>query len=163
MDGFYPASTYPFACNGLLGITQVILVIYGKKISDTTRLVPGFLITAIIMILLPILANQGGAFGYWSCFWVLLLFFGVFFGACRLTVFQMAAAFPFKYMGAVMVGNGAAGLGSNFFRAATLLVFPTDGGEDNEFYGAMSIFVFAAIVEILCMFAQFYVRKNEFA
>ena len=104
MDGFYPASTYPFACYGGIGITQVILVIYRKKISDTTRLVSSFLVTAIIMILLPILANQGGAFGYWSCFWVLLLFFGVSGGAIRITVFQMAAAFPFKYIGVVMVG-----------------------------------------------------------
>ena len=84
-------------------------------------------------------------------------------GACQGTVFQMAAAFPFKYMGAVMVGNGMAGIGSNFFRAITLFVFPSDGGENNEFYGALSIFIFSSVVMLLCGLTQLYVRKNEYA
>ena len=66
-------------------------------------------------------------------------------------------------MGAVMVGNGIAGIGSNFFRAGTLLVFPSDGGENNEFYGALSIFIFSSIVMVLCGLTQLYVRKNEYA
>ena len=75
----------------------------------------------------------------------------------------MAAAFPFKYMGAVMVGNGIAGLGSNFFRAFTLVMFPANDGVDNEFYGALTLFLFSATVMIICAITQLYVRKNKFA
>lgn len=75
----------------------------------------------------------------------------------------MAAAFPFKYMGAVMVGNGIAGLGSNFFRAFTLVVFPSDGGPNNEFYGSLLIFSFTAATMIICALIQLYFRKNPYA
>ena len=65
----------------------------------------------------------------------------------------MAAAFPFKYMGAVMVGNGVAGIGSNLVRAATLKAFPADGGPDNQFYGALAMFGVSLVILILCALA----------
>ena len=162
MPGYFPASTYPFAINSCLGVMQIILVIYGQNLSNTTKLVPSFILTGVIMLILPYLANIGGSTAYWSCFFALIVL-GAFQGATQGTVFTMAAEFPFKYMGAVMVGNGLAGIGSNFFRGATLVVFPSDGGDKNEFYGALAIFIFSTIIVVLCGLAQLYVRNSEFA
>ena len=75
----------------------------------------------------------------------------------------MAAAFPFKYMGVLIVGIGSAGLFSNFFRAFTLVVFPSDGGPNNEFYGSLLIFFFTAATMIICALTQLYLRTNSFA
>ena len=152
MPGYLPASTYPFAVNSTVGLIQIILVVYGAKISNTMRLIPCFIIVGIIMVILPFLADMGGAAAYWSCFGTLILL-GIFYGATQGTVFAMAAAFPFKYMGAVMVGNGVAGLGSNLVRAATLKAFPADGGPDNEFYGALAMFGVSLVILILCALA----------
>ena len=100
MPGFLPASTYPFAINSFLGVVQIVLVIYGQNITNTIKLVPSFIMTGVIMMILPFLANIGGSTAYWSCF-VILIFLGAFQGATQGTVFAMAAAFPFKYIGAV--------------------------------------------------------------
>ena len=114
------------------------------------------------MLILPFIANIGGSTAYWSCFFVLILL-GALQGTTQGTVFTMAAAFPFKYIGAVMVGNGIAGIGSNLFRAATLIAFPSSGGPNNEFYGALTLFIFSAIIMVICALAQIYVRNSEFA
>ena len=114
------------------------------------------------MLMLPYLASIGGSTAYWSCF-IVLIVLGVFQGVVQGTVFTMAAAFPFKYIGAVMVGNGLAGIGSNFFRGATLVAFPSDGGDNNDFKGALALFIFSTIIVVLCALAQLYVRKSEFA
>ena len=70
----------------------------------------------------------------------------------------MAARMPFKYMGAVMVGNAIAGIGSNILRAITIVSFPTDDGENNEFYGALTFFFVSNVIILLCAIAQLYVR-----
>ena len=114
------------------------------------------------MLILPFIANIGGSTAYWSCF-IVLIFLGALQGIAQGTVFTMAAAFPFKYIGAVMVGNGLAGIGSNLFRGATLIVFPADGGVNNEFYGALTLFIFSAVIMVLCALAQIYIRNSEFA
>ena len=152
MTGYLPASTYPFAVNFCVGLIQIVLVVYGSKISNTMRLVPCFIIVGIIMVILPFLANIGGAVAYWSCFSI-LVFLGIFYGAAQGTVFAMAAAFPFKYMGAVMVGNGIAGIGSNLVRAATLKAFPADEGVNNQFYGALTMFSVSLLIMVLCAVA----------
>ena len=39
-------------------------------------------------------------------------------------MFTMAANLPFKYMGAVMFGNGMSAIGCNILRAITIAAFP---------------------------------------
>ena len=80
MPGYLPASTYPFAVNSTVGLIQIILMVYGAKISNTMRLIPCFIIVGIIMVILPFLANMGGATAFWSCFCTLILL-GIGIGA----------------------------------------------------------------------------------
>jgi len=59
---------------------------------------------------------------------------------------------PFKYMAAVMLGNGLSGILCNIVRALTLFAFPAsktvDGvlieNKDNSFYGALVFFSLSA-------------------
>ena len=76
-----PGSTYPFAANILLFIMQVMTVIYGFKISFSLRLVSTFLGLAAFLIAVPLFANVGGTFAYYSVF-VLCLIYGLFCGVC---------------------------------------------------------------------------------
>ena len=61
----------------------------------------------------------------------------------------MAGVLPFKFMGAVMLGNGIAGVASNILRALTLIIWPAGTG-NNEFKGALAFFLFAAVFEVIC-------------
>jgi len=66
-------------------------------------------------------------------------------------------------MGAVMFGNGIAGIGSNILRALTLIIFPADDDPQNSFRGALTIFMIAFFVEALSVLAQVCLRKNAYA
>jgi hypothetical protein len=67
-------------------------------------------------------------------------------------VFGLAGGLPFRYMAAVMLGNGIVGIASNVLRAVTLMSFPaTKNGvnnKENSFNGAM---VFFAICGGFCI------------
>jgi hypothetical protein len=82
------------------------------------------MIQALVLVLIPVLANIGGAVGYWSVFGI-LFFFGLINGICVASSFSMAGGLPFKYMGAMMLGQGISGISSNIFRAITLIIWPT--------------------------------------
>lgn len=69
-----PQTVYPFAVNGLLLISQIWVIVYGGKYSFTLRIVSTFMISAIILVAVPLLAHIGGAVAFWSVFAVLFVF-----------------------------------------------------------------------------------------
>ena len=71
----------------------MLLVIYGQNISFSKRLIPGFAVCAVLMILIPLAANVGGSTG-WYLMVVAMLVLGVANGASQISAFTMAAAFP---------------------------------------------------------------------
>ena len=75
------------------------------------------------MAILPFLANLKNGAGYWSVFAVLFVF-GWISGVVQASVFSMAGGLPFKYMAALMLGQGVAGISSNIMRALTLYFWP---------------------------------------
>ena len=107
---------------------------------------------AITMIALPLLAKVGGGLGFYMCTLV-LVFNGLASGACQGTIYGMAAAFPPKYMGAVMFGNGLAGIGSNILRGIVIVIWPESDGEDSAFKATFTLYMIAFGVEALCALA----------
>jgi solute carrier family 29 (equilibrative nucleoside transporter), member 1/2/3 len=162
MPGYHPETVYAFAVNGLLLAAQVWVVIVANKYSYTKRLVITFVLMSLTLILVPLVANVGEGAGFWGCFSV-LLGFGLVSGVCQASVFALAAGLPFKYMGAVMLGNGISGIGSNSVRALTLVIWPADEKEENQFIGALVFCILAACYMVICALAQLYLRKNEYA
>jgi phosphatidylglycerophosphate synthase len=81
------------------------------------------MIQAIVMVLIPIIANIGGKIGYWSWFAILMIF-GLISGIGIASVFSLAGGLPPKYMGAVVLGNGITGFVVNVLRAITLELWP---------------------------------------
>ena len=117
---------------------------------------------AVTMIVLPFLCNIGGSSAFWSCN-VVLVFYGVACGAAQGSTYMMGAQFPFKYMAAIMLGNGISGFGSNVLRACTLWIWPADKDPDNSFHGALAIYLFTFFIEVFCAVATLYLRNNAFA
>lgn len=156
MPNHEPASSYPFAVNFLCLIAQIFNAVYGHKFTYTKRLVPCFIVCMLTMVSLPYLGSfSNEASAYWSCFWALFIF-GWFSGVAQGAIFGMAAAFPFKYMGAVMFGNGISGIGANGFRALTMLIWDSTGpdkqvNDDNLFKGTLVFFILCAGFLGLCL------------
>lgn len=114
------------------------------------RISGGFLVIAVLMIILPFTTNYMGATdGFFTDIGILVIF-GAMGGIVQGSVFGLAGMLPFKYMGAVMFGNGLSGITLNVLRAITLAAFPP-GGEDsnNDFLGSLVYFILAAIILVI--------------
>jgi equilibrative nucleoside transporter 1/2/3 len=133
------------------------------------RISGGFLFIAVLMIILPLVANYlDPTPGFYSCL-VVLFFFGAIGGIVQGSVFGLAGMLPGKFMGAVMFGNGLSGISINVMRAVCLSIFPPKTGSNNNFYGALVYFILAAILLVFSSFAfiyfiklpiiQYYIRK----
>lgn len=71
--------------------------------------------------------------------------------------------FPFKYMGAVMFGNGMSGIILNALRAICLAIFPPVKGSDNNFKGSLVYFILAAIILVLSAAGMVLFMRLPFA
>jgi nitrate/nitrite transporter NarK len=152
---------WPFIINAPLWMTQVFLVVYGQNITYSQRVIPGFIIMSVCMIIIPILCQVGSSTGFYTTD-VMLFILGIASGMCQGTVYQMAAAFPPEYMAAVMFGNGLSGFGTVCLRAVTILIWPSDESDQNEFKGALALYIFAFFVLALCALSMVCVRKNNY-
>lgn len=154
---------FGFAVNGLLTFVQVLIMLYGTNISYVTRISGGYSCIAILMIILPLVANFLEPLpGFAVCF-SLLLIFGALGGIVQGSVFALAGMFPGKYIGAVMFGNGISGITMNVLRAICLAIFPPRTGSDNNFKGSIIYFVLATIILVLSAIGMVVFMKLPFA
>jgi len=58
MKEYHPSSVFGFAVNGLIMFTSVWTMVYGSKVSYVTRISGGYMITAVLMILLPFVTEN---------------------------------------------------------------------------------------------------------
>ena len=75
----------------------------------------------------------------------------------------MAGMFPFKYMGAVMFGNGLSGITLNLLRAVCLAIFPPIKGSDNNFKGSLVYFILAAVILVIAAIGMVIFMRLPFA
>jgi hypothetical protein len=149
MTGYKPVFIYPFAVNGFLSVTQIIMIVYGHHLSDRFKVQIGFLLASILIIMLPFACNQEPSGAFWSCFSILLIF-GVINGMMQGQVFGLASILPQKYMGAVMLGNGFSGITMTVLNAILLAILP---GEVNYYLNALIFFSLACLILLICSFA----------
>ena len=167
LDGYDPVFVFPLALNGPNFIFILVMVAVGDKISPVKRVCVSFLINFAICLILPILTV---VFDITAAFYTdiaILVIFGSATAVVQGGVFGFAGVFPLKYTGAVMFGQGVAGLTVNGLRAICLLIWPPDkdlGREDkNSLYGTLVYFGLSGIVLLIGCAAMLYLRTNPFA
>jgi uncharacterized membrane protein len=76
MVGYKPGFVYPFAVNGLLSVTQVLMIIYGHHLSNRFKVQIGFILASMLTISLPFAShlNEDPGNAFWTCFFILLGF-----------------------------------------------------------------------------------------
>jgi hypothetical protein len=96
--------------------------------------------------------------GFIVCILILLVF-SVFSGCLQASVFGVGAQLPFKYMGAIMFGNGISGISTNIIQVICLLSFPDP---DQQFISTMVYFIISAFILVLCAISAFVMHRNPF-
>ena len=160
MTGYRPEFVYPFAVNGLLAVTQLIMVFYGYKFSNRLKLQLGFFMAALVMFSLPFSSHLGKSptQKYWTSFGI-LFFFGFISGIVQGQTFSLAGAFPFKYMGAVMFGNGVSGISVNVLKAILQIIMPET---EKMFTQSLIFFILSGCILLACSLMFSVANKNEF-
>jgi hypothetical protein len=134
----------------------------GGKYSFTTRIAWTFVLSGVVLILFPILANLGGSLGFWLVFFD-LFFFSIVSGICRASIYALCADLPYRYMGAVMFGSGISGILSNVLRALSLVIWPISDDPTNAYTGVLAYSLLAAAILLFCGLGQYFLQRNEFA
>ena len=121
-----PITIYPFAVHFLIVFGMMYVVIRGPKSgSYNFRITLSYVVSAIILLMIPFLAEVGDTAGFWLVLTALVIF-GWFAGLGQGAVYALAGGMPFKYIAAIMLGQGISGIFSNVLRTITLCVFPDD-------------------------------------
>jgi hypothetical protein len=94
---------------------------------------------------------------------LLLTVFGMFLGMNAGSVYSMAGGLPPKYMGALFLGQGIAGIGAVVLRASSLVMWPTNAASDNFYIGCMAYVLVTSGFIMFCGMLQFRLKHNDFA
>lgn len=148
---------FGFAVNGLLVFTSIANMIYGHQFSYVLRISGGYLITAALMLVLPLTTNALEAGSAFAADISILVVFGVIGGVVQSSTFALGGMLPGKYMGAIMLGNGLSGITLNVCRAITLAAIP-----DDYYMGALIYFILAALILVVCAFAHWKFQQLPF-
>ena len=120
MPTFYPASTFPFALQVLLFFGSLFFTVFKDRwIRTDIQFFMSFGIQAVLLTMMPILANIGGPTGYWTMFFALVVD-GWFAGISQGVVYFENAKLPGKYIAIFLASQGLAGIFSNVLRFVTL-------------------------------------------
>lgn len=171
MPDYQPLSTYPFAMNSSLFIGGLYFTFNGSKLCFSTTIVLTFILQGVIMLILPLTANLGGAVAYWLCFLELFIY-GLLSGICQSACYSYNAKLPARYIAVFLTSHGVAGIFSNVLRLVSLFIWPvateaaTSAEEvdtTNALKSCMFIQCSGVMVVLMCVPAQLYLNKNTFA
>jgi hypothetical protein len=65
---------------------------------------------------------------------------------------------PFKYIGAIMLGNGLSGISTNVLECICLLSFPPE----DQFQSTLVYFILSAVILMACAVGTVVISKNKF-
>jgi solute carrier family 29 (equilibrative nucleoside transporter), member 1/2/3 len=157
MPEYHPSSVFGFAVNGLLVFTSIWNMVYGHKYSFVSRISGGYIIIAVLMIVLPLVTNALHSGQAFAADIGILTIFGVVGGIVQSSTFALGGILPGKYMGAIMFGNGISGITLNVCRAICLIAIP-----DDIYLGSLIYFVLAALILVVCAIGQWKFQTLEF-
>ena len=168
MPDYQPMSTYPFAMTSSLFIGSLWYTFYGSQYAFSKLIVTTFLTQALIMFLLPFIANIGGSTAYYSCGFLLFIL-GLFLGVCETACFAYNAKLPSSYIAIFLTSQGLAGIFSNMVRLASLWLWPIIDGDtqstaaSSAFKACLFMQCSGILVLLLCLPAQIALSRNRFA
>ena len=139
-------------------------IFLAKYLSLKLRLITGLLFVFGLTLTMPFIVRYLSEDTAWVIILIIIVVYGIASSFVQGGIFGFAGIFPFKYTGAVMLGNGFSGLAMNGFRMICLAIFPpsndTSSSDDNAFIGWLIYFAIASLLVICCIFWIFLGLKN---
>ena len=103
MRAYKPSSVFGFAVNGLMIFSSIWTMLYGHKLSFVTKISVGYLIIAVLMIVLPLVTERLEAGNAFAADMSILFLFGLVGGVVQGSTFALGGILPRRYMGAIML------------------------------------------------------------
>lgn len=162
-----PNFTFSLTLNAPNFIFNFVGIFAAKHVSLKLRFIVGLIWIFGLTLAMPFVTeylNEGLA---WGIILPTIAVLGIANSFVQGGAFGFAGMFPFKYTGAVMLGNGFSGLSLNILRMICLAIFPPSNDDDSEdnsaFIGCLIYFAIASIVVILNIIGYLWVCKTDFA
>lgn len=142
---------------------QFVMLGIGAKIPLTIRMLWTFLPVAAVMVIVPFVPNFVEATGSRLGITLALVFLS---GMCSAVGFNciigLASEFPPEYVGAVMTGQGVAGVVVGVIRIVTKAAYSSNPVA-GIFPSTLIYFILACVVEMLCIASYFLLLRLPFA
>ncbi|KAL6046313.1 Equilibrative nucleoside transporter 1 [Balamuthia mandrillaris] len=151
-DDFPFAFALALAYNYPSVISLLLSIRFGPKFSFTSRILFGLLVNCLVMIVVPLIKVSGVPTTASLC----LTLFAAFVTGCAQAVLfggvlGLASLFPPTYVGAVMSGNGVAGIGVGLLRIITKAAFP-----HALFTSAVIYFAISGAIMLMCAISYIF-------
>ena len=165
--GYKPDFVFGLTINCPNFVFNFLGIFYARYISLKTRIISGFLGIFCLTISMPFVTRYVEEDTAWIIMLIIIVIYGISSSFAGGAVFGLAGVFPFKYTGAVMLGNGFSGLTMNALRMIWLAIFPpsddNSSADNNAFIGCLIYFSIASLIVIWCIFGFLWVSRTEFA
>lgn len=150
---YNPGFTFSLTLNAPNFAFNFLGIFLVRYISLKLRLVVGLVFIFFLILAMPFVANFMSESAGWAITLLIIAVMGIANSFVQGGVFGFAGIFPFKYTGAVMLGNGLSGLSMNLFRMITLLIFPPSDNDDpndhSAFIGCLIYFIIANVMVVM--------------
>eukprot|EP00742_Colponemidia_sp_Colp-10_P001687 GILJ01001808.1.p1 GENE.GILJ01001808.1~~GILJ01001808.1.p1 ORF type:complete len:449 (-),score=62.99 GILJ01001808.1:160-1506(-) len=143
--------TVAYMCPNLFGL--IFVVLFGPRFSFFSRIVSGFTIFLVALFTIPFIDSAIGCM-------VLVCILGFSDAIVQGSIYGLAGQFNSRYIGAVMAGNGVAGLVVSCLRLLTKGIFISNE-TDGPRYSAYLYFAIAAFVNFLCIVVYWFVLDRS--
>lgn len=140
-------------------IFQPLTILYGHKFTFNHRIIPSYIIVALVLGLTPIIVELTSEDLGFIIICILTVFAGMVNAIGQTSVFGLAGTLPNEYTNAVMLGNGLSGLSITCLRLICLGIFTQNS--EGYLHSTELYFGISAVVLILCVFAQMHLMKHE--
>ena len=139
-------------------IFQPLTVRYGHLVTFNFRIIIPYIAMGILLAITPIVVDFSALWVGFALMCVISLVIGAFNAVAQTSVFGLAATLPDRYTGAVMVGNGVAGVLICVLRVICLAAMPSD-----LLLSVIIYFAVSGVVLVVCMVSQWLLMHDSFA
>mmetsp|Transcript_24808 Transcript_24808/g.62273 ORF Transcript_24808/g.62273 Transcript_24808/m.62273 type:complete len:507 (-) Transcript_24808:68-1588(-) len=143
-------------------LTLLLNVKFGPKFTFQSRIITGFAVNFVVLSMVPVITSLD--ISTTLSMWLVLggvFISGTFSAMLFGSVMGLGSIFPPKYVGAVMSGNGVAGILAGAIRIITKLALPDDLKGSQT--ASIIYFALGSVIMLVCVFSYHIMRMFPYA
>lgn len=141
-------------------IFMPLTIAYGPRIAFNLRIIIPFFAMGALLAATPFIVEFIPTAPAFVIMCIVAFVIGSFNSIAQTSVFGLAGCMPNRYTGAVMIGNGVAGVLICIVKCICLGAFWS--ASDGLLLTAIAYFIVAGFILVVCLISQWLLMKNEF-